>query len=184
LQIKQRVRRKQDASQLETRMEGLCVKKRSEQLCHKVAQERARLYSLAYCHFPELLAAGSEWASTVGVSVDSIACGAWFTGLYEGPGLRRRRVYKAMDESGHSLALKEFDLRDEREMRHFFRQVVLIRKTSHANVVHVRAVFREEQHFFILQMPWYGAVTWPNGFRGIDKFISASKSFLVSVHGA
>jgi serine/threonine protein kinase len=150
-------------------MEGFRAKRRSESLCRRLAQERARLYSLANSHFPELLAEGSEWASSVGVAVGDIALDARSAGLCVdhmsmqdfisckvlsfGGGRGRRRVYKAVDGQGRSWALKEFDLTNEQEMRHFFRQIALILK--HPNIADVRAVFREGRHNFFIQMPWY-----------------------------
>jgi hypothetical protein len=192
VQIKHRARKGQDVSESERRLYELRATKRSENICRRLAQERARLYSLANSHFPELLAEGSEWASSVGVASGDLALDVRSIGLYadhmsmqdftscdllSSGGIRgRRRVYKAVDGQGQSWALKEFDLTNKREMRHFFRQTALLTSLKHPNIAHVSAVFREGRHNFFIQMPGMLAVTWRNGFRGIDRFISANRS--------
>jgi serine/threonine protein kinase len=199
LQIKHGARKGRDVSELEVRAEELRAKKRNEKLCYKLAEERIRLYSFLNSHFPELLAEGSEWASSVGVAVGDVALDAWSRGLYvdhmnmqdfdscellsSGSGQGRRRVYKAVDGQGQSWALTEFDLIDELEMRHFFRQIALISSLKHPNIADVRAVFREGRHNFFIQMPWYAGGDLAQWIQGDRQVHQCKQVLLDAIHG-
>mmetsp|Transcript_30659 Transcript_30659/g.86720 ORF Transcript_30659/g.86720 Transcript_30659/m.86720 type:complete len:1056 (-) Transcript_30659:200-3367(-) len=142
LELKFARRRGRATQELEARAAELRSQAKADRLDLAIMRERARLYTLAWEHFPELLLPGQAggWSRLVGLDASGGLCGLRERGLLAegrrfsdfeaepvgaaagGPGsiMARRRVYKAVyrAEAGGSRcmkvwALKEFSLMDD-----------------------------------------------------------------------
>ena len=168
LDLKFARRRGRDTALLEAKAAELRAVMRADRLDVKIMRERARLYAVAWEHFPELLAPGQPWSRLVGLDAASdalaglkrrglLAEGRCFADFVTserraddgGKGAdevligTRRCVYDATDAEGRRWALKEYSLLGERSRRALWRHLCVLEDLRHPKLACVCAVFED-----------------------------------------
>jgi serine/threonine protein kinase len=187
------IKRKKPVTELQTRLEIEQQKLRDGGIAKLLMSERA---SLAREHFPELLASNNPWSTDIGISASIMTSDAAQRGLLaEGRKLSDfvqlesvqcngiKRVYRATDASGKQWAVKQFLLQDDRQLKHFFRQISQSDKLKHPQLAAVHAVFEDVSTdgttaAVFLQMPWYSGgdlCSW------LTKTLAKRRSLAISV---
>ena len=164
LDLKFARRRGRDTAELEAKALELRASMKAERLDVKIMRERTRLYAVAWEHFPELLAAGRDWARLVGLDAASddqaglrrrglLAEGRSFAdfaraerrsaGADDAAAGSGRVVYEATDDQGRHWALKEYSLLNDRSRRALWRHVGVLDDLRHPKLACVCAVFED-----------------------------------------
>eukprot|EP00953_Heterococcus_sp_UTEX-ZZ885_P034420 17828-Heterococcus_DN1.PRE.2 len=156
------IKRRRPVAELQTTLELEQQKLRDSGIAKLLMSERARLYTLAREHFPELLASNNPWSIDVGINDSIMTSDAAQRGLLA-EGLQCngiKRVYYAIDACGKQWAVKQFLLHDGRQLKHFFRQISQLDQLKNPQLAAVHAVFEDftidgDNAAVFLQMLWY-----------------------------
>jgi serine/threonine protein kinase len=167
------LKRKKTVMKLQARLDIEQQRLRDSGIAKLLMTERARLCTLARQHLPELLASSNAWSNDIGISDSIMTNDAAQRGLLaEGRKMSDfvqlksvqcngiKRVYHATDTNGKQWAIKQFVVQDDRQLKHFFRQISQLDKLKHPQLAAVHAVFEDvtidgSTAAVYVQMPWY-----------------------------